>query len=167
MDPQATNAQGLGNELLSGAKDVGTSAVNRIHSEIDDRKGDAVNQVKSVSTAIKQVSDGLDQNAPSWLKSAVEQGAQQVQKFADTLEHTDSRELMSQVSSFARTSPGTFLAACAAVGFAGARIFKAGSSSNAPTQLGPVGDSPQSVSDQYSQGGQSPFSPSTSRGEFA
>ena len=167
MDPQANTAQGVGNELLSDAKNVGNSAVNRMRSEIDNRKGDAVNQVKSVSTAIKQVSDGLDQNAPSWLKSAVEQGAQQVQQFADTLEHTDSRELMSQVSSFARSSPGIFLAACAAVGFAGARVFKAGSSNNTPTQPGPVGDSPQSAPSQYTQGGPAPLSPASTRGEFA
>ena len=168
MDPQANTAQGVGDELLSNAKSVGSSAVNRLHSEIDDRKGDAVEQVKSASAAIKQASEGLDQSAPKWLKSAVEQGAKQFQKFADSLEHTDSRELLGQVSNFARNSPGTFLFACAAVGFAGARVFKAGGSTNAPSQLGPVGDSPQSVSGRYVQGGgQASLSPAAPHGEFA
>ena len=167
MDPQANTAQGVGNELLADAKGVGTSAVNRLHSEIDTRKGDAATQVKSVSNAIKRVSDGLDPNAPSWLKTAIEQGAQQVQKFADTLEHTNSRELMGQVNDLARSSPGTFLAACAAAGFAAARVFKAGGSSNTPAQLGPVGDRPQSVSNQYIDGSQAPSSLAKPRGEFA
>jgi len=138
MQPQSDSAQGVGSELLSDAKDVGTSAVNRLHSEVDARKSDAATQVKSVSTAIEKAADGLDPNAPTWLKSAFEQGAQQVQKFAETLEQKDSRQLVNDVSDFARNSPGTFLSACAAAGFAAARIFKAGSSENTPARLGPI-----------------------------
>ena len=149
MEPQHDATQGVGNELLSDAKDVGTSAVNRLHSEVDARKGDATAQVKSVSSAIGQAASSLDPNAPAWLKSAFEQGAQQVQKFADTLEHKDSRQLVSDVSDFARGSPGTFLAACAAAGFAAARIFKAGSTQNAPAQPGPIGDVNQQHNSQY------------------
>ncbi len=139
MQPQSETMSGVGNELLSDAKNVGSSAVNRLHSEVDARKGDAATQAKSVSTAIEQAAGGLDPNAPAWLKSAFEQGAQQVQKFASTLEQKDSRELVSDVSDFARNSPGTFLAACAAAGFAAARIFKAGSSENTPAQMGAIG----------------------------
>lgn|GEM_PF-2791950 len=139
MQPQSDTEQGVGKELLSDAKGVGTSAVNRLHSEVDARKSDAASQVKSVSSAIEQAASGLDPNAPTWLKSAFEQGAQQVQKFADTLEQKDSRQLATEVGDFARNSPGTFLAACAAAGFAAARIFKAGSSENTPGQPGPIG----------------------------
>ncbi len=139
MEPQSDTEQGVGKELLSDAKDVGSSAVNRLHSEVDARKGDAATQVKSVSSAMETAADGLDANAPTWLKSAFEQGAQQVQKFAETLEQKDSRQLVNDVSDFARSSPGTFLSACAAAGFAAARIFKAGSSENTPTQPGRIG----------------------------
>ncbi|WP_324808763.1 hypothetical protein SH584_04100 [Sphingomonas sp. LY29] len=137
--PQSDTAPAVGSELLDDAKGVGTSAVNRLHSEVDARKSDAATQVKSVSSAIEKARDGLDTNAPAWLKSAFDQGAQQVQRFADTLEQKDSRQLVNEVSDFARGSPGTFLAACAAAGFAAARIFKAGGSENSPSQLGPVG----------------------------
>ena len=139
MQLQSDTTQGVGGELLSDAKDVGSTAVNRLHSEVDARKSDAATQVKSVSSAIGQAAGGLDANAPTWLKSAFEQGAQQVQKFAETLEQKDSRQLVSGVSDFARQSPGTFLAACAAAGFAAARIFKAGSPVNTPVQPGLVG----------------------------
>ncbi len=167
MQPQSDTAQGVGNELLSDAKDVGSSAVNRLHSEVDARKGDAATQVKSVSSAIETAADGLDANAPTWLKSAFEQGAQQVQKFAETLEQKDSRQLVNDVSDFARSSPGTFLSACAAAGFAAARIFKAGSSENTPTQLPPIGTDYQAPTrSQPSSPGQSAFSSNTPRGEF-
>lgn len=126
MQPSSNTTQGVGTELLSDAKNVGSSAVNRLHSEVDSRKTDAAQQVKSVSSAIGQAADGLDDNAPTWLKSAFEQGAQQVSNFASTLEQKDSRQLVNDVTSFARTSPGTFLAACAAAGFAASRVFRAG-----------------------------------------
>lgn len=167
MEPQSDTIEGVGSELLSDAKDVGTSAVNRLHSEVDSRKGDAVTQVKSVSSAIQNAAGGLDPNAPAWLKSAFEQGARQVQKFADSLEQKDSRQLVNDVSDFARGSPGTFLAACAAAGFAAARIFRAGSRENVPSQSGPIGERRAD-----SHGQASVFSPSNRsaeapRGPFA
>ncbi len=166
MQPQTETGQGVGNELLTDAKDVGTSAVNRLHSEVDTRKGDAAAQVKSVSSAIGQAAGGLDANAPAWLKSAFEQGAQQVQKFAETLEQKNSRQLVNEVSDFARGAPGTFLAACAAAGFAAARIFKAGSSENTPSQLEAIGSS-TGPAPNYSQPSSSGPSGDPTRGPFA
>lgn len=135
QQPSSQGAGGTSDELRSDAQQLGDSAANRIHSEIDDRKGEAAEQVKSVSTAIQHAAGELD-NAPSWLKSAFEQGAQQVQRFADTLEQKDSRQLVGEAQSFARDRPGTFLAACAAAGFAAARIFKAGAEPQSQQQSG-------------------------------
>ncbi len=174
MQPQSDTTPGMGTELLSDAKDLGSSTVNRLHSEVDARKGDAATQAKSVSTAIEQAAGGLDPNAPAWIKSAFEQGAQQVQKFAETLEQKDSRQLVTDVSDFARGSPGTFLAGCAAAGFAAARIFKASSSENTPAQPGPVGaDLPKSGSYQPTgdstsgSSGPASFSAGAPRADFA
>ena len=138
MQPESDTAIPVRTELLSDAKNVGSSAVNRIHSEVDARKGDAVMQVQAVSSTIERAADSLDNNAPSWLRSALEQGAQQVKTFAETLEQNDSRQIAMQVTEFAKRSPATFLGACAAAGFAAARVFKAGSAENAPSQFEPV-----------------------------
>lgn len=113
-------------ELASDAKQLGNSAANRIHSEVDSRKSDAADQIRSVSTTVQNAAGGLDANAPSWLKSAFQQGAHQLQRFADALDQKDSRQLVSEVQDFARERPALFLGACAAAGFAAARIFKAG-----------------------------------------
>lgn len=156
MQPQSDTIQGVGSELLSDAKGVGTSTVNRLHSEVDARKGDAATQVKSVSSAIEQAASGLDPNTPTWLKSAFEQGAQQVQKFAETLEQKDSRQLVSDVSDFARSSPATFLGACAAAGFAAARIFKAGSSENTPAQPASIGTDKPMTGNYHASGNYQP-----------
>jgi ElaB/YqjD/DUF883 family membrane-anchored ribosome-binding protein len=125
MQQQPTSGGGASEELTSDAKQIGTTAANRLHSEIDSRKGAAVEQAQSVSSAIEKTAGELN-DAPAWLKSAMQKGAQQIQRFADTIENKDSRQLVSEAQNFARDNPGTFLAACAAAGFAAARIFKAG-----------------------------------------
>lgn len=167
MQPQSDSVQGVGNELLADAKGVGNSAVNRLHSEVDGRKGDAATQVKSLSSAIRTAGGSLDNDAPTWLKSAFEQGAQQVQKFADTLEQKDSRQLVGQVSDFARNSPGTFLAACAAAGFAAARIFKAGSGQSTSAQPGLGGSQANFGGGQTGSFTSDSISAQPSRGQFA
>jgi hypothetical protein len=117
---------GLSEEMRSDAKHLGTSAANRIHSELDARKGTAAQQAKSLSSAVQYASQQLDADAPQWLRSAFQQGADQVRRFADTLETKDSRQMLSEIQAMARDNPGMFLAASAALGFAAARIFKAG-----------------------------------------
>jgi hypothetical protein len=126
MQSPSQGTGGAGGELRSDAQQVKNSAANRVHSELDARKGSAANQAKSVSSAIQRAAGELDDGAPTWLKSTFQQGAEQIQRFADALEQKDSRQLVGEVQTFARERPGTFLAACAAAGFAAARIFKAG-----------------------------------------
>jgi hypothetical protein len=136
-------SSGTADQLKSDAKQLGTTASNRLHSELDARKGPAATQVRSLSSAIGQAGEGLDEGAPQWLRSAFQQGAQKAQMFADSLEQKDSRQIMSDIQDMARRSPGTFIAACAALGFAASRIFKAGAPDSAssqyrPSQLPPV-----------------------------
>lgn len=150
-------------ELRSDAKELGNSAANRLHDEVDSRKDAAVGQAKSVSSTVQRVAGELGQDTPDWLKSALRQSADKIQSFADTLEHKDSRELMRDAQDFARNSPGTFLVACAAAGFAAARILRAGAADgNQPTQPGPIGGS-----DVEPQRRQQPSGSAQPRGEFA
>lgn len=128
------SAGGMRSEMRSDAQQIGSSARNRLHSEIDARKGSAADQAKSVSKAIDRAAGELDDDSPQWLKSAFRQGAEQVRRFADTLEQKDSREIVQDVRTLARDNPGTFLAGCAALGFAAARVFKAGAPESSPTQ---------------------------------
>jgi len=115
-----------GGDLRSDAQRLGSSAANRLHSEVEARKGQAVEQVKSVSSAVQNAAGQLGEESPEWLKSAIRGAGVQIQRFADTIEQKTSRELLHDVEGFARDNPVTFLAACAAAGFAAARIFKAG-----------------------------------------
>ena len=49
-----------------------------------------------------------------------------MQRFAETIERKDARQLTRDVEQLARDNPGTFLAGCALAGFAAARVLKAG-----------------------------------------
>ena len=147
QQPPSRGSGGTSTDLRSDAKQLGNSAANRIHSEVDARKDTAVNQAKSVSSAIQRAAGEMDEGSPDWLKSALRQGAQKVQTFADTIEQKNSRELMRDAQDFARNNPGTFLAACAAAGFAAARILKAGEQDQHNSQ-GTQGQQPGQLSDQ-------------------
>ena len=136
MQQPSNTGGGATGELRSDAKQLGSKAADRLHSELDSRKSTAVTQAQSVSSAIGQTANSLDDSAPDWLKSAFQQGAQKIQQFADTIEEKDSRQILDEVQSFARERPALFLGACAAAGFAAARIFKAGGEQQSSQQFG-------------------------------
>jgi hypothetical protein len=174
---QQPGTSGLTSEVRSDAQQLGKTAGNRLHSEIDARKGTVATQAQSVSSAIDKAAGELG-DAPQWLKSAFQQGAQQVQRFAETLERKDSREILNDIQTMARNNPGTFLAACAAVGFAAARVFKAGSPDDSSGSYGTSGDfgaqqrqpnfpPPQIEEPMFRQTGGSPASSTSTAGEFA
>ncbi len=129
-EPGLPNEPGLKGELRSDAQELGSKAKDRVHSELDARKSTAATQVRSASSAIERAASELDEGSPEWLRSTFQQGARQIQRFADTLEQKDSRQILGDVRTFARDNPTTFLAACAAAGFAASRLFKAGAPDN-------------------------------------
>jgi hypothetical protein len=126
MEGSTTTPDGeLREELRGDARSLADSAKQRLQSEADARKGAAATQAKSVSSALAKAASELP-DSPDWLRSAFMQGAQAVQRLADTVEQKDSRQLTRDIQRLAREHPGTFLAGCAAAGFAAARVLKAG-----------------------------------------
>ena len=139
QQPPTESTVRAADELRADAQQLTSKAANRIHSEVDARKGNAAEQAKSVSNAIQTAARQLDENAPTWLKSAFQQGADQIQRFAETIEQKDSRQVLNEVQNFARERPALFLGACAAAGFAAARVLKAGGEEQASQQFGQTG----------------------------
>jgi hypothetical protein len=123
-----TNGGELRDELRGDAQTLTDTAKQKLHSEADARKGAAATQAKSLSSALESAAGELS-DSPQWLRSLFQQGAQTLQRFADTIEQKDSRQLTRDIQQLARDNPGTFLAGCAAAGFAAARVVKAGAES--------------------------------------
>ncbi len=104
-------------------------AASTLGDEASARKGQVADSIKQVSSALDAARSDLDDNnAPDWIKSGLRSIATRVGSLADELENKDVSELASGVRSFATQHPSTFLGACAAAGFAAARIFSAGAS---------------------------------------
>lgn len=117
---------GLRDELRDDTGRVAGAAAERLQSKADNRKGQIAEQARAVSSALGNAADGLGSDTPSWVKSALEQGAKSIEQLAHAVEGKDSRQLVGDVQQFARQRPGSFLAGCALLGFAASRVFKAG-----------------------------------------
>lgn len=115
--------------LKAEAGDIKDKAVDRLASEADSRKDQVAGGMKQVSSALDAAKSELEGvETPDWLKQGFAKVASSINSLASELESSDSRELTSKVQQFARQRPGTFLGACAAAGFAAARVFMAGKS---------------------------------------
>lgn len=116
----------LRQELRDDAKNLASTARQRVQSEVDARKGGAVSQIQTLSSALGETAQKLGDDTPSWLRSAIEQGAQSLEQFARTVEQKDAQALGRDAQRLARENPGTFLAGCTLAGFLAARVFKDG-----------------------------------------
>lgn len=135
MQNQSGNQDDLRSELRSDAQNLTDAAADRLHGEVEAHKSPLVDQARSVSSALDRAASEISGgNGPSWLKSALQQGAEQIQRLAESVEQTDSRDLVSNVRRLARDNPTTFLTACAAAGFAASRIFRADTDEVPPAQ---------------------------------
>ncbi len=130
MDNTSPSLPPLGEELRGDAERAAGAAAGRLEAEANNRKGAIAGQAQQVSSALGTAARELGSEAPTWLRSALEQGARTIEELARTVDQKDSRELVGEVQRFARERPGTFLAGCAFAGFAAARVFKAGASAS-------------------------------------
>ena len=129
-DTTTPSQTGTAQSLKSEAVALKDKAADRLASEADSRKGDVAGGMKQVSSALDAATSQLEGGeAPDWLKQGFAKVASSVNSFATELENTDSSDLAAKVQGFARRSPGAFLSACGAAGFAAARVFMAGQSS--------------------------------------
>lgn len=134
-DPES--AGGPGNELKQDAASLSNVAGERLRSEAQSHKGNIATQARSVANALEKAAGELGgQETPDWLRSSFRQGAQTLQRLADSVENKDLRELLDEVNALARAHPhpGAFLGACALAGFAVARVLKAGTAGAASPQ---------------------------------
>jgi hypothetical protein len=123
----------VGGGLKEDTQRLAGAATEMLQSKAGSQKDVAVNQARSLSSALGTTAQQLGEDSPKWVKSALENGASTLEDLARTIDEKDPAELVEHVKRVARDSPTSFLVGCAALGFTAARIFKsAGSSSNRP-----------------------------------
>jgi hypothetical protein len=144
MQDQSPQGTHLRDELRDDAGRVTSAAADRLQSEADSRKGQVADQARAVSSALGNAAEGLGSDTPTWVRSALEQGAKSIEQLAQAVEGKDSRQLVGDVQTFARDRPGSFLAGCALLGFAASRVFKAGGAQASATPAPSTTTRPQS-----------------------
>lgn len=124
----ASTGSAVGEELSRDASQLKDTASQRIEQELDTRKGQAAQIAGSASSALGKAASELerDDNAPDWLGSAMRQAASSIDRLAGEIDGRSVNQMGQQLTNFARSNPGTFLAASAAAGFAAARVLRAG-----------------------------------------
>lgn len=129
LNRSSSGSSDVKEELSGDAQRLKDTAKQRAEQETNAQKGKATSAAHSTSSAIEKAAEQLrnDENAPSWLSSAFEKTAQEIDRFASGIENKDARDIRRDVTQFARQSPAAFLAASAAAGFAAARFLRAGS----------------------------------------
>ena len=122
------NANSTKDELKQDASKLKNKAESQASAKTKEASQKATAAAHSTSSALREAGDKLesDSDAPNWLGSAFKQAADSVADLADTVEGKEPREMMRDVSRFARDNPAAFLAGSAIAGFAAARVMKAG-----------------------------------------
>lgn len=125
---EAGQQSGVAEELKHDADHLKGAVGAKAKEEAESRKGQAAHVAGSASSALNTAADDLRNNpdAPDWMASALQQAARSIERLADQIDRRSIDQLGEDVSQFARSSPGTFLTASAAAGFAAARVLRAG-----------------------------------------
>jgi hypothetical protein len=119
---------GVADEMKNDAGRLKESLGARAKQEAESRKGQAAHVAGSASSALNTAAEDLRANpeVPDWMATALQQAARKIENLAGQIEGRSIDQLGQDVTEFARRNPATFLAASAAVGFAAARVLRAG-----------------------------------------
>jgi hypothetical protein len=105
-----SDARKVGSDLVGAARD---SAV----SLIDAQRGRTADQIVAVGDALRRSVESLESTGTGSLAQYVNQAADQVSGFADTVRDRSWSDLAGDLEGFARRSPTMFMASAVGIGF--------------------------------------------------
>jgi uncharacterized membrane protein YdfJ with MMPL/SSD domain len=125
---QASQQAGqVADQLKQSASQVTEQAKQTVTSQLATRKDQAAQGLSTVSSAVRQMGDNLQQNEQtSGYAQYVNQAADQIDRFSGYLQHHEPRQLVSDAESWARRNPALFLGGAFALGLLASRFLKSG-----------------------------------------
>ncbi|MFE8596245.1 hypothetical protein [Archangium violaceum] len=93
---------------------------DRVYHQIDDRKGEFIENLQGFVSTLENAS----QNADGFSQQLLDGAAGYVRRFSDRIENGSTEELVRDAKQFIREKPAPFFAGCIALGFLAARILK-------------------------------------------
>ncbi|MGD9615276.1 MAG: hypothetical protein AB7H90_07085 [Alphaproteobacteria bacterium] len=116
-----SDAKKVGSELVGAARD---SAV----SLLDAQRARAADQIVAIGDALRRSAEPFESTGAGSLTQYVNQAADQICGFADTVRDRSWSELSGDLESFARRYPTTFMLSAIGIGFIAGRFMLSSSS---------------------------------------
>ncbi len=116
---EAANVAG---EVKSNAKDLLNQARTDLTAQAGTQQQKAAQGLRSISSELRTMADAPDQ--PGVASDLIRQAAERSQSVATWLDSRDPGSLLTEVKSFARQRPGTFLLAAAGAGILAGRLSR-------------------------------------------
>jgi hypothetical protein len=132
-----TEAANVASEVKTSARDLLHQAKSDLTSQAGTQQRKVAEGIRSISSELHTMADASDQ--PGVASDLVRQAAERSQSVATWLDGRDPGSLLTEVKTFARQRPGTFLLLAAGAGILAGRLTR-GLAAGAPeAQGGPTG----------------------------
>jgi hypothetical protein len=129
--------------LAEAAHDTAQTAGQLAHrasetgfQQVDQRREQAADAVDRVAKSIRKVSVEIGAQQPA-IGNVADTAADQAERLAGYLRHTDARQMLDNVQSYARRQPLLFVGGAFLAGLAASRLMKAAGGDQAPTSRSP------------------------------
>ena len=116
-----TSEQHGGSRIVDRIRDSATAQLNT-------QKDRATEGLGTVATAVRESTQNLREHQHDTAARYVEQAADQIERFAETLREKDAVEWLKDARDLARRRPALFVGAAFAIGAIGARFLKSSAS---------------------------------------
>jgi len=142
-------AAGAGEQVTERATNLGNQVRQRATEQVMSQKERVVDTLDTVALLLHQAGEHATEQDKAMLAQYVDKAADQVSRLSESLRDQDVTQLMDSTVQLARRQPMAFLGGALAIGFAGARFFRA-SAQQAQSQEQDQDASPPAVSGQDS-----------------
>jgi hypothetical protein len=129
-----SDARKVGSELVGAARDSAVSLV-------DAQRGRAADQIVAVGDALRRSAESLESTGAGSLVQYVNQAADQISGFADTVRDRSWDDLAGDLEGFARRSPTMFMVSAVGLGFLLGRFLLSSSERARSAGTGSMGNS--------------------------
>ena len=124
----ADEAKAKAGEMTDAAKEQAKDAAREVRDQAvhvaEEQKTRATDRLHSVAGALRESSQQFDQRQEDMVAEYVNTAAQQVEQFADYLEHNDVRDVLRGAQDLARRQPELVIVGSLAAGFLLGRFLK-------------------------------------------
>ena len=123
LDDLKSQAAQAAEQARGTLSNIASDARSKINDIVDTQKSAGADHLAGLARAAQSAAGDLDEKSPQ-VARLVRDAASSVDRFAGDLRNRDVREVLDQVTSFARQQPVAFFAGSVLVGFVLARFLK-------------------------------------------